>query len=123
MGGTQALKRIPRIKFPNRRSNSAASGRTVFPSASHQRFLGSASETQAASSASDANLSFFSSSNASAAVGGKASLQPKRTPVSKEEIEAVLQGSVQSKRRRVFVMDHIPSRLLLVAAMSGKLDC
>ncbi|KOM29862.1 hypothetical protein LR48_Vigan818s006000 [Vigna angularis] len=78
MGGTQALKRIPRIKFPNRRSNSAASG--------------SASETQAASSASDANLSFFSSSNASAAVGGKASLQPKRTPVSKEEIEAVLLG-------------------------------
>lgn len=51
---------------------------------------GSASETQAASPATDANLSFFSSSNASAAVGGKASLQPRRTPVSKEEIEAVL---------------------------------
>lgn len=78
MGGAQALKRIPRIKFPNRHPNSAASG--------------SASKTQASSSASDANLSFFSSSNASATVGGKASLQPKRTPVSKEEIEAVLLG-------------------------------
>ncbi|XP_027920362.1 uncharacterized protein LOC114178567 [Vigna unguiculata] len=76
MGGTQALKRIPRIKFPNRRANAS----------------GSASETQAASPATDANLSFFSSSNASAAVGGKASLQPRRTPVSKEEIEAVLLG-------------------------------
>lgn len=51
---------------------------------------GSASQTQASSSASDGNLSFFSSSNASATLGGKASLQPKRTPVSKEEIEAIL---------------------------------
>ncbi|KAJ7945047.1 ATP synthase subunit beta like [Quillaja saponaria] len=76
MGGAQALKRIPRIKFPQRRAK---------PS-------GSASETQPSSSASDANLPFFSSSKASTTLGGKASLQPKRTPVSNEEIEAILLG-------------------------------
>lgn len=51
---------------------------------------GSASEAQASASATDANVKFFSSSKAPSTVGGKASLQPKRTPVSKEEIEAIL---------------------------------
>lgn len=51
---------------------------------------GSAPEIQASSSTTDASLAFFKSSNASSSVGGKASLQPKRTPVSKEEIEAIL---------------------------------
>ncbi|KAJ1386084.1 hypothetical protein SESBI_41126 [Sesbania bispinosa] len=74
MGGAHALKRIPRIKFPQRHPNSS----------------GSAPETQALSSATDANLSFFSSSKASTLMGGKASFQAKRTPVSNEEIEAVL---------------------------------
>ncbi|KEH21224.1 hypothetical protein MTR_8g099465 [Medicago truncatula] len=69
-----ALKRIPRIKFPNR----------------HQKPSGSTSEAQALSSKSDGSLSFFSSSNASTTLGGKASLQPKRTPVTNEEIDAVL---------------------------------
>ncbi len=32
----------------------------------------------------------FSKSNVSTSMGGKASLQPKRTPVSEEEIEAIL---------------------------------
>ncbi|GAU12479.1 hypothetical protein TSUD_230120, partial [Trifolium subterraneum] len=73
-GGLQALKRIPRIKFPNRRLNSS----------------GSASQTQSLSSATETNLPFFSSSNTSTSLGGKASLQPKRTPVTNEEIEAVL---------------------------------
>ncbi|XP_061361050.1 uncharacterized protein LOC133304974 [Gastrolobium bilobum] len=76
MGGAQAMKRIPRIKFPQR----------------HPKPSGSASGTQPSSSASDANLSFFSSSIASGTVAGKASLQPKRTPVSNEEIEAILLG-------------------------------
>ncbi|XP_057450074.1 uncharacterized protein LOC130741247 [Lotus japonicus] len=76
MGGAQALKRIPRIKFPNR----------------HGKSSGSAPDKQPSSSATDANLSFFSSSKASTSLGGKASLQPKRTPVSKEEIEAILLG-------------------------------
>ncbi|CAK8570092.1 unnamed protein product [Lathyrus sativus] len=75
-GGAHALKRIPRIKFPNR----------------HLKSSGSASEGQALSSTGDGSLSFFSSSNASTTLGGKASLQPKRTPVTNEEIEAVLLG-------------------------------
>jgi hypothetical protein len=41
-------------------------------------------------SKSDGGLSFFSGSNASTTLGGKASLQPKRSPVTNEEIEAVL---------------------------------
>ncbi|KAJ1408210.1 hypothetical protein SESBI_23746 [Sesbania bispinosa] len=85
MGGAQAMKRIPRIKFPNR----------------HPKPSGSASETQSLSSASDANLSFFSSSQASATLGGKASLQPKRTPVTKEEIEAVLLGFLRTSCGRI----------------------
>ncbi|XP_062074569.1 uncharacterized protein LOC133778604 [Humulus lupulus] len=74
MGGAQALKYIPRIKFPQR----------------HPKPSGSASETQAP--AKTAALTFFSSSKASTSLGGKASLQPKRTPVTNEEIEAVLLG-------------------------------
>ncbi|KAJ1405925.1 hypothetical protein SESBI_25369 [Sesbania bispinosa] len=74
MGGAQAMKRILVSSSP-----------TDIPSP-----LVLPSETQSLSSASDANLSFFSSSQASATLGGKASLQPKRTPVTKEEIEAVL---------------------------------
>ncbi|KAK3228061.1 hypothetical protein Dsin_007923 [Dipteronia sinensis] len=72
MGGAQALKRIPRIKFPQRHSN---------PS-------GSASQSQSTSITGDHAL--FLSSNPSTTLGGKASLQPKRKPVSNEEIEAIL---------------------------------
>ncbi|GLT49061.1 hypothetical protein SLA2020_226440 [Shorea laevis] len=71
-GGVQALKRIPRIKFPQR----------------HLKSSGSQPQT-----ASEADLTFYSSLKASSAtVGGKASLQPKRTPVSNDEIEAILLG-------------------------------
>ncbi|KAL2337240.1 hypothetical protein Fmac_011686 [Flemingia macrophylla] len=76
MGAGQAMKRIPRIKFPQR----------------HPKPSGSASETQAPSSTTDASIAFFSSSKGSTSLGGKASLQPRRTPVSNEEIEAVLLG-------------------------------
>ncbi|XP_054776097.1 uncharacterized protein LOC129284596 [Prosopis cineraria] len=75
MGASQAMKRIPRIKFPQR----------------HPKPSGSAYETQAPVSENDA-LPFFSSSKAPSTVGGKASLQPKRTPVSSEEIEAIMLG-------------------------------
>ncbi|XP_004503831.1 uncharacterized protein, partial [Cicer arietinum] len=77
-GGAHALKRIPRIKFPNR----------------HHKSSGSTSETHVSPSTSGGSLSFFSSSKASTTttLGGKASLQPKRTPVTNEEIEAVLLG-------------------------------
>ncbi|KAF8380055.1 hypothetical protein HHK36_027525 [Tetracentron sinense] len=62
---------------------------------------GSASQPQAASTAGDAHQTFFSSSEVPAAptntaVGGKASLQPKRTPVSDREIEAILSNGLLS---------------------------
>ncbi|KAL1355717.1 uncharacterized protein [Arachis hypogaea] len=75
-GASHAMKRIPRIKFPQR----------------HPKSSGSASAAQGSSQTGDAGLAFFSGSNALAPAAGKASLQPKRTPVSKEEIEAILLG-------------------------------
>ncbi|XP_044476485.1 uncharacterized protein LOC123204023 [Mangifera indica] len=78
MGGAQALKRIPRIKFPERRPKPSGSA--------------TATQSQSASSSVDAFFTSFSSSKAPASVGGKASLQPKRTPVSNDEIEAILLG-------------------------------
>ncbi|XP_042481816.1 uncharacterized protein LOC122062176 isoform X2 [Macadamia integrifolia] len=73
MTGAQAMKRIPLIKFPQRHPKPSAST------------VGGAHST------------FFSSSGAlgaptNASVGGKASDQPKRTPVSDREIEAILLG-------------------------------
>ncbi|KAK9094124.1 hypothetical protein Scep_025593 [Stephania cephalantha] len=72
----QAMKRIPLIKFPQRH---------LKPSS------GSASQPQSAA-ASTSSKTFFSGSTSNASVGGKASLQPKRTPVSNDEIEAILLG-------------------------------
>ncbi|XP_012086715.1 uncharacterized protein LOC105645667 [Jatropha curcas] len=73
MGGAQALKRIPRIKFPKRHPKSSGS--------------------QEASTTANADETFFSRIKASSmTVGGKASLQPKRTPLSNEEIDAILLG-------------------------------
>ncbi|XP_059442672.1 uncharacterized protein LOC132174931 [Corylus avellana] len=76
MGGTQVMKRIPRIQFPQRRPKPTDS----------------ASQSQTTSTAGDAGQTFFFSSKVSTTVGGKASLQPKRTPMSNEEIEAILLG-------------------------------
>ncbi|KAH7550132.1 hypothetical protein JRO89_XS13G0140000 [Xanthoceras sorbifolium] len=81
MGGAQALKRIPRIKFPQRHS------KTSGPNLSPCR---SACQSQSASVLGDGDRALFSSSKTSVTLGGKASLQPKRTPVSNEEIEAIL---------------------------------
>lgn len=53
-------------------------------------FADSGLQAQVASKTGDGDLTFFSSSKVPATVGGKASLQPKRTPVSNEEIEAIL---------------------------------
>ncbi|KAK9145451.1 hypothetical protein Sjap_005354 [Stephania japonica] len=50
---------------------------------------GSASQPQSAA-ASTSSKTFFSGSTSNASVGGKASLQPKRAPVSNDEIEAIL---------------------------------
>ncbi|XP_062147013.1 uncharacterized protein LOC133854759 [Alnus glutinosa] len=78
MGGTQVMKRIPRIQFPQRRPKPTATD--------------SASQSQTTSTAGDAGQTFFFVSKVSTTVGGKASLQPKRTPMSNEEIEAILLG-------------------------------
>ncbi|CAL1386522.1 unnamed protein product [Linum trigynum] len=76
-GVAQALKRIPSIKFPQRRPNPST---------------GSVSKTEGASAAGNAISNFFSSVKASKSLGGQASLQPKRTPVSRDEIETILLG-------------------------------
>ncbi|CBI34484.3 hypothetical protein PVL29_001639 [Vitis rotundifolia] len=81
MGATQAMKRIPLIKFPQR----------------HRKPSGSASASQAVSADGNAQQSSFTRMKVPVAPsnvgsGGKASLQPKRTPVSNEEIEAILLG-------------------------------
>ncbi|XP_030470196.1 uncharacterized protein LOC115688511 [Syzygium oleosum] len=74
-GGGQAMKRIPRIKFPQRRTN---------PS-------GTVSQPKSTSAAPPVQT-FFANSKVSTSTGGKASLQPKRTAVSQEEIDAILLG-------------------------------
>ncbi|XP_022870961.1 uncharacterized protein LOC111390188 [Olea europaea var. sylvestris] len=71
------MKRIPRIKFPQRHPKSSS---------------GAASQHQETSAVGDASQTFFSRSPSNMSVGGKASDQPKRTPVSQEEIEAILLG-------------------------------
>ncbi|KAI3691854.1 hypothetical protein L6452_31656 [Arctium lappa] len=78
MGAAQAMKRIPRIKFPQR----------------HPKPSGSTTQNQAAApAANDVPSTFFSRSAPSEkTLGGKASLQPKRTPMSQEEIDAILLG-------------------------------
>ncbi|WCJ36827.1 hypothetical protein M5689_018002 [Euphorbia peplus] len=73
-GGQQLLKRIPRIKFPNRHGKASSSS----ASEDIHHFSMSKSDVPAAP--------------LNTAVGGKASLQPKRTPVTEREIEAVQLG-------------------------------
>lgn len=75
-GGAQFFRRIPRIKFPQRNLKSSTPGST--------------SKTQDASSASLG--SDVPAPLKNAAVGGKASLQPERTPVTAREIDAILLG-------------------------------
>ncbi|KAF5181163.1 hypothetical protein FRX31_029251 [Thalictrum thalictroides] len=79
MAGTHLMKRIPLIKFPQRHPKPSS---------------GSGAPPPASSIASDAHQSFFSKQQVppNPAVGGKASLQPKRTPVSEKEIEAIMLG-------------------------------
>ncbi|XP_073307520.1 uncharacterized protein [Primulina huaijiensis] len=74
MGGAgQAMKRIPRIKFPQRHPKASAASQ-------HQEMATNEAVGQ----------SFFSRSPSNMSVGGKASDQPKRTPVSQEEIEIIM---------------------------------
>ncbi|XP_075487766.1 uncharacterized protein LOC142526955 [Primulina tabacum] len=76
MGGAgQAMKRIPRIKFPQRHPKVSATSQ-------HKEMATNEAVGQA----------FFSRSPFNMSLGGKASDQPKRTPVSQEEIEAIMLG-------------------------------
>ncbi|KAL0331090.1 UNVERIFIED_CONTAM: hypothetical protein Sangu_1654500 [Sesamum angustifolium] len=76
----QAMKRIPRIKFPQRHLNS--SGIT--------RQIEEISARDDVHKNDDLVQKFFSRSPSSMSVEGKASDQPKRTPVSQEEIETIM---------------------------------
>ncbi|CAM8956262.1 unnamed protein product [Rhodiola kirilowii] len=69
----QAMKRVPRIKFPQRHSNPSDS---------------------AAGETNELQKIFYPDLGKSTEVswGGKVSLQPKRTPMSAEEMEAILLG-------------------------------
>ncbi|GFY83424.1 hypothetical protein Acr_03g0001980 [Actinidia rufa] len=99
MGGVggQVVKRIPSIKFPLRYPKPSASGLTsdLLFSLSLINLVGSSSQIRAAPKGADDEHISMSSSDVPAApintaVGGKASLQPKRTPVSDREIDAIL---------------------------------
>ncbi|KAJ0263397.1 Uncharacterized protein HA466_0037620 [Hirschfeldia incana] len=73
MNVVHGLKRIPRIKFPQR------------------HFKPSEGTKQQVEN--EADTFFFSNLNTpTKTIGGKASLQPKRTPVSTQEMEAILLG-------------------------------
>ncbi|MCD7459465.1 hypothetical protein HAX54_040937 [Datura stramonium] len=80
MAGAHIMKRIPRIKFPQRHPK---------PSCGSQQQNSQPTKT---STTDDVPRTFFSRSPSSMSVGGKASDQPKRTPVSQEEIEAIMLG-------------------------------
>ncbi|KAL9237416.1 hypothetical protein vseg_011966 [Gypsophila vaccaria] len=77
------MKRIPRIKFPLRHPKSSTSG-TESQSKSPSDNV---SAHKISTSKSDVPLPPNSSSG-----GGKASEQPKRTPLSDKEIEAIMMG-------------------------------
>ncbi|KAI3468607.1 hypothetical protein Pfo_025270 [Paulownia fortunei] len=82
MGAGQAMKRIPLIKFPQRHPK--PSGTT--------RQIEEVSVKDDVHKNEDLVRKFFSRAPSSMSVGGKASDQPKRTPVSQEEIEAIMLG-------------------------------
>ncbi|XP_072965226.1 uncharacterized protein [Typha angustifolia] len=94
MSGTHLMRRIPRIKFPQRHPKPEGS-----PTPSDQitfSQLGATSQPKAPSTSADTPSYRFRSNvpapPSNTAVGGKASLLPKRTPVSEKEIEAILLG-------------------------------
>nr|XP_043628922.1 formin-like protein 3 [Erigeron canadensis] len=79
-GASQALKHIPRIKFPQRHPKPSSSS-------------GSVTQTKATPATNEVPSTFFSRSAPSEkTLGGKASLQPKRTPMTQEEIDAIMLG-------------------------------
>ncbi|KAK9665267.1 hypothetical protein RND81_14G101600 [Saponaria officinalis] len=79
------MKRIPLIKFPLRHPKSSTSSSGI--ESQTKATAGSVSANKVSTSKSD-----VPSPPSSSGGGGKASLQPKRTPLSDKEIEAVLLG-------------------------------
>ncbi|KAH6821238.1 hypothetical protein C2S53_019940 [Perilla frutescens var. hirtella] len=77
MGAGQALKRIPRIKFPQRHKKASGTTNQV-----DDMSLGDLKND-------DLVKKFFSRATSTTS-GGKASDQPKRTPVSQEEIDSIM---------------------------------
>ncbi|XP_042037732.1 uncharacterized protein LOC121783656 [Salvia splendens] len=73
------MKRIPRIKFPQRHRKPSGTTNHVDDMSAHDL------------KNDDLVMKFFSRAP-SAASGGKASDQPKRTPVTREEIDSVMLG-------------------------------
>ncbi|CAA0812083.1 Unknown protein [Striga hermonthica] len=76
------MKRIPRIKFPPRHHKPSGVARQV----------DEISVNDDVHKNEDLVNKFFSRAPSSTSVGGKASDQPKRTPVSQDEIEAIMLG-------------------------------
>uniref|UniRef100_A0A2P2IVR0 Uncharacterized protein MANES_06G159300 n=1 Tax=Rhizophora mucronata TaxID=61149 RepID=A0A2P2IVR0_RHIMU len=77
-GVGQLMRRIPRIKFPERHTKISSSSSSA--STNEDTFQGFMSKSEVPAPPSNT------------AVEGKASLQPKRTPVTEREIEAILLG-------------------------------
>ncbi|KFK27701.1 hypothetical protein AALP_AA8G417100 [Arabis alpina] len=71
------MKRIPRIKFPQRHSSSGSGPAPGTVTAGKKNVTASSDVPAAPKNTAD---------------GGKASLQPKRTPVSDKEIESIMLG-------------------------------
>ncbi|XP_055821700.1 uncharacterized protein LOC129890171 isoform X2 [Solanum dulcamara] len=85
MGGAHIMKRIPRIKFPQRHPKPSSVSCSAGSTQQNSQHM----ETSATD---NVPRTFFSRSPSSMSVAGKASDQPKRTPVSQEEIESILLG-------------------------------
>ncbi|KAJ0238096.1 hypothetical protein HA466_0242120 [Hirschfeldia incana] len=71
------MKRIPRIKFPRRHASSSSSAISSGSSGGKKNVTASSDVPATPKNTAD---------------GGKASLQPKRTPVSDKEIEYIMLG-------------------------------
>ncbi|XP_020597165.1 uncharacterized protein LOC110036942 [Phalaenopsis equestris] len=93
----QAMKRIPRIKFPQRHPKPSSGYAAASPSEQKNLFKFGSPPTQPTPASDGGARGYRFRSDVPApptnsALGGKASLLPKRAPVSKEEIEAILLG-------------------------------
>ncbi|KAG0464091.1 hypothetical protein HPP92_019726 [Vanilla planifolia] len=97
MVAIDAMKRIPRIKFPQRHPKSSSGSAASSSAEQKDMFKFGSPPAQPTSASAEETRSYRFRSDVPAppaysAIGGKASLLPKRTPLSKEEIDAILLG-------------------------------